>query len=226
MSYKKLKNFIKTTIQTKTPENALKDLKKYKFKQLTGPVKGLLFDLDPLISFRAAELMGLISKEAAKENIEPVRDIMRQLMWNLNEESGGIGWGSVEAMAETASQNKKIFDEFYKIIISYADPESSSFLDHEDLHPGAAWAVGRLLKQEPEKGDYANYVIKILLQHKDPKVKGNALWAASNMKNISDLKPIVKNLLQNNEKFILYEEGDINTISISKMAENVLKKQI
>jgi hypothetical protein len=221
LSYKNLKKEIKQAIKSQIPENIISDFKQYRFKQLTGPIKGLLFDKDPLIRFRAIELMGLAAKTKS-ENTEQIRDLMRQLMWNLNEESGGIGWGSVEAMAETASQNKIIFDEFYKIIISYADPESSSFLDHEDLHPGAAWAVGRLLKEHPEKGDYAKYVIKILLLHHNTSVKGYALWAASNIENISDIEPLIKNLYKANENFTLYEDSELSTYKLSDMAARAL----
>ncbi|MGE4520110.1 MAG: DVU0298 family protein [Desulfobacteraceae bacterium] len=223
MSYKKLKNLIKDKIQTKTPDQALSDFKGYKFKQLTGPLKGLLFDSDPLIRFRASELMGLIAGKAAEENIEQVRDLMRQLMWNLNEESGGIGWGSVEAMAETASNNKKIFDEFHKIIISYSDPASSSFLDHEDLHPGAAWAVGRLLKEAPEKGVYAQYVIKVLLKHNDPQVRGCGLWAVSHLKDLSGIESFVSMLRDDNKRYFFYEDGVLKTALISETAEKIMQ---
>ena len=36
----------------------------------------------------------------ADSDMEAARVIMRRLMWNLNDESGGIGWGSPEAMGE------------------------------------------------------------------------------------------------------------------------------
>ena len=223
MNYKKLKNLIKTTLRSTTPGEAVKDFKSYRFKQLTGPLKGLLFEQEPLIKFRVSELMGLLAKDAAKENIELVRDLMRQLMWNLNEESGGMGWGSVEAMAEIASNNKKIFNEFFKIIISYSDPKSLSFLDHEALHPGAAWAVGRILKEDPEVGHYSKYVVKVLLDHKNPQVKGCGLWAASHIPDLSGIENLIKNLLENTETFTLYKDNTLETLSLSEMASKSLK---
>ncbi|MDY0131584.1 MAG: hypothetical protein RBR53_02850 [Desulforegulaceae bacterium] len=223
MNYKKLKKLIKTKIESAPPSEAVKELNSFKFKQLAGPLKGLLFDPDPLIKFRASELLGLLAKDAAEENIEQVRDLMRQLMWNLNEESGGIGWGSVEAMAEIASNNKKILNEFFKIIISYSDPLSSSFLDHEALHPGAAWAVGKILKETQEIDHYTKYVTKVLLDHKNPQVKGCALWGVSHLSDISGIDQSIKDLEKSNESFDLYKNSRIETLSLTEMAEQILK---
>lgn len=225
MNYRNLKNLIKTILLDTPPEQACKMLKDYRFNQVKGPLKGLLFEPDTLIRFRASELMGILAQNHTQENIEKVRDLMRQLMWNLNEESGGIGWGCVEAMAEIAVRNNKIFNEFFKIIIAYSDPESTSFLDHEDLHPGASWAVGKILKIQPEKGHYAKNVLMFFLNHKNSTVNGNGLWAISNLPPDSDYERSIKNFIDDTRTFNLYEDSQLKTISISELAQKIFYQE-
>jgi hypothetical protein len=44
--------------------------------------------------------MGEVMAHLADKDMESARVIMRRLMWSLNDESGGIGWGAPEAMGE------------------------------------------------------------------------------------------------------------------------------
>jgi len=49
--------------------------------------------------------MGRVVSSLAEKDMESARVVMRRLMWNLNEESGGIGWGCPEAMGETMARS-------------------------------------------------------------------------------------------------------------------------
>jgi len=40
---------------------------------------------------------------------------MRRLMWNLNDESGGIGWGNPEAMGEILACHEALANEYAPI---------------------------------------------------------------------------------------------------------------
>jgi hypothetical protein len=80
--------------------------------------------------------------------MESARVVMRRLMWNLNDESGGIGWGSPEAMGEITAGHGRLADEFAGILISYINP-AGNFLEHELLQRGSLWGVGRLAHARP-----------------------------------------------------------------------------
>ena len=43
----------------------------------------------------------------------------RRLIWSLNDESGGIGWGAPEAMGEILARSEKLSCEFYCILLAY-----------------------------------------------------------------------------------------------------------
>jgi len=95
------------------------------------------------IKWRAVRAMGKVVAKMASENLESARVVMRRLMWSLNDESGGIGWGAPEAMGEIMAQDKRLADEYYKILLSYVD-EEGNFLEYKPLRKGAIWAIERL----------------------------------------------------------------------------------
>jgi hypothetical protein len=80
--------------------------------------------------------------------MESARVVMRRLMWNLNDESGGIGWGSPEAMGEITAGHPGLANEFACILVSYINP-AGNFLEHESLQRGSLWGVGRLAHARP-----------------------------------------------------------------------------
>ncbi|MBF0377818.1 MAG: hypothetical protein HQK72_10095 [Desulfamplus sp.] len=100
-------------------------------------------DTNENIKWRAVRAMGKVVAAMASENIESARVIMRRLMWSLNDESGGIGWGAPEAMGEIMAQDKRLKDEYYKILLSYVN-EDGNYLEHEPLRKGAIWAIDRV----------------------------------------------------------------------------------
>ena len=69
--------------------------------------------------------MGAVVEKLAWEDMEGARVIMRRLMWSLNEESGGIGWGAPEAMAEIMARHLELAREYSHMLISYMDYEGN-----------------------------------------------------------------------------------------------------
>ncbi len=222
INYKQLKSEIKTILSNNIPEKAFIILKNYPYEKIINPLIGLLYESDELLKFRAVEAIGKIAASREKKDIEKTRIIMRRFMWNLNEESGGIGWGTPEAMAETAASSKKIYDEFIKIFISYVDPESGLYLDHEELHPGIAWGIGRLAKKWPETKKYAGYMLKDLIKRTDPRVRGLSVWA-SGLCKMKELEKDIEKLLDDKNSFILYDDEKLKTITIGEASQKALK---
>ncbi len=81
-------------------------------------------------------------------------------MWTLNDESGGIGWGAPEAMAEAMACHPRLAEEYVRILLSYIR-EDGNFLEYEPLRRGALWGIGRLAHIYPEmliELDAAEYI--------------------------------------------------------------------
>ncbi|MBU4388591.1 MAG: hypothetical protein KKB23_03510, partial [Proteobacteria bacterium] len=69
-------------------------------RQVVNPLFSFLYNADELLKWKAVIAMGAVVSDLADHNMESARIVMRRLLWNLNDESGGIGWGSPEAMGE------------------------------------------------------------------------------------------------------------------------------
>lgn len=115
---------------------------------LISPLFSFLCSEEPLMKWHAVSAMGVVVSEIAKRNSEQARTVVRRIMWHLNDESGGIGWGCPEAMGEILGLCNWLAEEYHRILISYIDPEGN-LLEHEPLLEGALWGVARLCRARP-----------------------------------------------------------------------------
>jgi hypothetical protein len=176
MAHRQLKAQVLGLLQTQDWPAALERLGLMPARQVVNPLFGLLYHAEPLIRWRAVSAMGRVVCGLADETIESARIVMRRLMWNLNDESGGIGWGSPEAMGDILARHAGLAGEYGCILVSYADPDGN-FLEHPGLQPGVLWALGRLGRVHPEVVCPAVDFIKPHLHSPVPNLRGMAVWA-------------------------------------------------
>lgn len=149
-------------------------------EQLTGHLFSHFYHKDDLIKFRSIAAMGILGARLAKVNIEKARIVLRRIMWNLNDESGGIGWGSPEAMGEILSGSPELALEFKSILFSYLDPDGN-YIEHEMLQRGVLWGIGTYLEtaREPISQNTENLLFSYL--HSQDHVK--RAWAVRALVN-------------------------------------------
>jgi hypothetical protein len=156
-------------------EHALKELCRLPARKVINPLFSFLYNSDEQIRWRAVTAMGAVVANLADKEMEEGRVIMRRLMWNLNDESGGIGWGSPEAMGEILACHEGLAKEYANILMSYT-MEEGNYLEHEILQRGLLWGIGRLSQVRPELvKDAATYLIPYL-KSPDDTVRGLAAW--------------------------------------------------
>jgi hypothetical protein len=141
-------------------------------------------------------------------------------MWNLNDESGGIGWGSPEAMGEIMARNPDLAQEFSNILVSYIRPDGN-FLEHEILQRGVLWGLGRLAYARPHLVEEAATLLRPYLQSKDPTLRGLAVWTAGALPTESTIS-LIENLLNDKEKVKIYLDGYLVECSIYQLAKEAL----
>ncbi|MBI9091016.1 MAG: hypothetical protein JEZ12_17530 [Desulfobacterium sp.] len=117
-------------------------------KRVVNPLFSYIQSCDGRIKTRAVTAMGKVVAALADQEMEAARIVMRRLMWSLNDESGGIGWGAPEAMAEIMAEHEGLAREFHKILISYVDSEGN-YLEFAPLRQGAVLGLKRLFKAQP-----------------------------------------------------------------------------
>ena len=47
---------------------------------------------DLLFRFRAIQTVGLAARDWLEQDFDRVQDLIRRLLWSMNDESGGLGW--------------------------------------------------------------------------------------------------------------------------------------
>lgn len=196
---------------------AMEQLEQIPNEQLTGHLFSYLYNKNELIKFRSISAMGLLTERIFKENNEKARIILRRIMWNLNDESGGIGWGSAEAMGEILSLTPKLATEFKSILFSYLDP-GANFIEHEMLQRGVLWGIGTYLETCPD--DITETTKGLLFSHlhsDDPIKKGYAIRALISA-NCFDCSLVPENITTDNRIIDIFTGWNFIETRICDMA--------
>jgi hypothetical protein len=171
-----LKEEVLAVLRSDDPERAFE----VQFKGPPMPIINILFSLllshESLIRWRAVTAMGCAVARLAQEDIESARVVIRRMIWQLNDESGGIGWGCAEAMGEVAARDGRFAAEYGHILVSYVR-EDANFLEYEPLRAGAVWAIGRVAQVRPEWVSDAIPHLMPALEAKQPTLRAMAVWA-------------------------------------------------
>ena len=156
-------------------EAGLKELASLPLRRAVNPLFSLLYSSDEDVKWKAIKAMGVLVDRLANQNMESARVVMRRLMWNLNDESGGVGWGSAEAMGEVLALNEKLADEFSSILLSYAR-EDGNYQEMESMQRGVLWGILRLARVRPHLVREGLPFIVPFLRSGDALARGTAAW--------------------------------------------------
>ncbi len=192
------------------------------YKALTGPLFGLFCHDEALVRWRAISALGILADElVTRGEAEPVRVIMRRIMWTLNDESGGIGWGAPEAMGDITARNKRMAAEFHRILISYVD-EDGNYLEHPVLQRGVLWGLARLSAAHPELMGRAEPMLHPFLRSDDPYHRGLAALAAGPVAASGATRALLKDLVDDASPMDLYTDGHIDRVTVGRLAGEAL----
>jgi hypothetical protein len=174
---------------------------------------------DP-VKWAAVAALGVTVAELAEKDMESGRIIMRRLMWNLNDESGGIGWGSPEAMGEIEARHRGLAEEFGSILLSYCR-EDGNYLEYEPLQRGLLWGIGRLAQKWPDIAAPASRLLPPYLSSSDPIVRGHGAWALGFF-SVESTKPMLEKLLKDEARFTTCMNGKVLVRSVAELAREAL----
>jgi hypothetical protein len=217
---RKLKNKVFKLLTQKDIDKGIEAICQLPSRQIVNPLFSFLYSGDENIKWRSVTALGEVVSRLEESDLESARIIMRRLMWNLNDESGGIGWGSPEAMGEIMARSSKLAQEFSNILVSYIRPDGN-FLEHQILQRGVLWGLGRLAYARPQLVEDATDFLRLYLQAEDPNLRGLAVWAAGALPTDSTIT-LIKNLLNDKEKVKIYLDGQLVECSINLLAKEAL----
>ncbi|MDP2106557.1 MAG: HEAT repeat domain-containing protein, partial [Desulfobulbaceae bacterium] len=144
--------------------------------------------------------------------------VMRRFMWMLNDESGGIGWGVPEAMAEVLYCHAGLAGEYTHILVSFMR-EDGFYLELEALQRGLIWGVARLAGAAPDllrSKDAVRYLLPYLVTV-DPTIQGLtclALGRLGDRQSLSYLPPF----FEDPRTLAIYQNGEFIETTVGELA--------
>jgi hypothetical protein len=201
-------------------KKGLDEIRRLPPRKAVGPLFSYLCSLDELVKWRAVTAMGTVLSDLAASDLESARVVMRRFIWNLNDESGGIGWGCPESMADAMARNEKLAAEYGCILFSYIQPDRN-YLEHEGLQRGVLWGVGRLAHNRPECIQTAAGFLVPYMRSEDPNLRGLAVWAVNPILNVEAIHRL-QQLAHDPAGLMLYRGEQLAQYSVGQLAREAL----
>jgi len=185
---------------------------------------------EPWLRWHAVSAMGVTVARLAEVEMEQARIVIRRLLWSLNDESGGIGWGAPESLAEILCCHPGLASEYVHMFISYLredGPElfqDGNYIEHPLLQRGLLWGVARLSRCRPEllvvKGAGADILPYLTVA--DPETRGLAALAAGTLR-LAQAQSFLRLLQADPAPLRLYQQGGFLETTVGRLALNALE---
>ena len=202
-------------------DEALVEIGRLPPRQIINPLLSFIQSGNEKVKWGAVKVAGLVVSQLAESDLEAARVIMRRLMWNLNDESGGIGWGSPEVMGEILAAHNGLAQEYAHILLSYAR-EEGNYLELEALQRGLLWGIGRLAEKRPDLVRGASASLLPHLESQDEVIRGLAARIMG-LLQVKDALPGLRNLTQDDSSFVIMIGGNLTTVRVRDLAEEALR---
>ena len=215
MGGRQLKKEVFELLSDKDFEKGILKISGFSARAVVNPLFSFFYNSDELIKWRAVTAMGLVVSNLADNDMESARVVMRRFIWNLNDESGGIGWGSPEAMGEIMARHGRLAGEYHKILISYIMPDGN-YIEHEILQRGVLWGIGRLAHARPNLVKDFAHLLCPYMESPDPALRGLASWAAG-LFDCETTNRLLKNLENDQATLTFYLDGTLEELTVAQL---------
>jgi hypothetical protein len=180
-------------------------------RDVNRALNSLLFDGEELVCWRAIEAIGRLAGVRAAVKVERVREMMRRLLWAMNDESGNSIRHAPQLMGEILANVPELIPEFAHYLLSFRD---SSMHDR-----GTAWAMARVASIAPHTFRNFSSELTCFLRDPDPEVRGLALLSLS--PDVGGTAKLLAQSLQNDPAELRYydtAQGAFQDATVGEMA--------
>ena len=230
MSGRKNKQKVMELLSGEDVEAIKAQLSSFEVKDVVHGLFSGICSSDEKIHWNAVACMGPAVARLAEHDLEEARIVIRRMLWSLNDESGGIGWGAPEAMAEIMVHHQALAEEYIHMLISYMREDGEelfqdgNYLEHEVLQRGLLWGVTRLAETKPDML-LQRGVVKDLIPYLCSTDDGVRSLAARGLgllgadEAMEKLQP----LQDDNSMVRLYIRGKVHSIRVCDLATEAIK---
>ncbi len=227
---RKIKKQILTILAGNDLQVIRQELAGYDERGLVNPLFSALYRPEETLRWHTISMFGEVLARLADKDMEAARIVMRRFLWSLNDESGGIGWGAPEAMAEAMLYHDRLCEEYLHMLISYIrhdgplEHQDGNFLELPALQRGVLWGIGRLAEKRADLLREKDVVPDLIwyLSSEDAAVRGLAVKALR-LLGVDDEREEIRALLQDDSSVRLYSDGKFFNVTVAKLAEPLLE---
>lgn len=229
MSRRQLKKNVLAILHKSDLEEIYEDLERYQNQRLLNPLFSALCHPEEIVRWHAVSCFGRVVPAIEDKSPEAARIVMRRFLWSLNDESGGIGWGSPEAMSEIMCQSSLLRKEYLHMLISYMredgeeEFQDGNYLELPMLQRGLLWGVGRLCQSIPVEmiGQQIAPDLAAYLDSADQDVSGLAIWCLGLLR-LDDTQERIRDFLNSRFELRLFLAGKVQKIPVAQLARKAL----
>lgn len=222
MGNRQLKKKILELLDSDDLEKSLDEICQLPARKAVNPLFSFFYSTNELIKWRAITAMGAVVSGLADQDMESARVVMRRLIWNLNDESGGIGWGSPEAMGEIMARHFRLAEEYAFLLVSYVN-EQGNFIEHPSLQRGVLWGLGRLAHSHPGLVKHVSPFLLPFMRSQDAIHRGLSVWTAGVLDR-GLTKPLLQHLSNDNAVIKIFIDMHLIERTVGQLAKEAISK--
>ena len=215
-----LKKRVSELLTLENLDRALGVLNGQPARQAINALFSFLPSTDAKVRWAAVTAMGSMVSRLADRQMEQARVVMRRLMWQLNDESGGIGWGCPEAMGEIMASHEGLANEFAHILVSYVRKDGNP-LEYEPLQQAAVWGIGRLAEVRPHLVREAVPHLVPFLKVQNAPLRGLAVWARGRL-GAKEARSEIHSLVHDTAEIEIFVNRKIMRCQVGKLARQAI----
>ncbi len=231
MSSRKIKKKVLTLLARSDLSDTLAQIRELPANDVTHSLFSAIARSEEIIRWHAITCMGSTVARLAAEDMEKARIVIRRLLWSLNDESGGIGWGAPESLAEIMTRHEGLAREYINMLTSYMREDGKemwqegNFLEHEVLQRGLLWGIGRLAGKRRALLLQQDITTNLLayLPANDAAVRGLAARSLGRLRTDDAAAPL-QSLVTDTAALRLYEDERLKTVSVGELARQALDR--
>ena len=202
-------------------DKALMEIDRLPPRQIINPLLSFIQSGNEKVKWGAVKAAGNVVGRLADSDLEGARVILRRLMWSLNDESGGIGWGSPEVMGEILAAHSGLAREYAHILLSYAR-EDGNYLELEGLQQGLLWGIGRLCESRPELARGAGRSLSPYLESHNVVIRGLAARIMG-LLQVKEALSGLRKLTEDDSSLVIMVGSRLTSVRVKDLANEALK---
>jgi len=217
-----LKKRVSELLTLESLDRALELLNDQPASQAINALFSFLPSTDPKVRWAAVTAMGWMVSRLAGRQMEQAKVVMRRLMWQLNDESGGIGWGCPESMGEIMASHEGLANEFAHILVSYVRKDGNH-LEYEPLQQAAVWGIGRLAEVRPQLVREAIPHLVPFLKVQNAPLRGLTAWALGRL-GAKAARSEIHSLVHDTAEIEIFVNREIMRCQVGELVEKAIAR--